>query len=176
MPASQSTSDSASESAELAPLRERVSTVFEKLVVSANELNTISDEIAQPIAAIEATLKKLNLGVSAWAKFAGDIDHNTGRFWDRSIGYARVSRVWGIAIRTRSGFLPDEQAEPEVWRFTDAPRAYRIEALAKLPDLLEQLVKATDKTTAALKNQAAATKQVAETMSRMARPKTARRR
>ena len=176
MPASQSISDSASQSSQRDPLRERVSTAFEKLVTSATELNAISDEIAKPIATIEATLQKLNLGVSAWAEFAGETELETGCFWDRSIGYTRVSRVWGIAIRSRSGPLAAfELTETETWRFNDAPRSYRIQALGKLPDLLEQLVKTTCKTTAALKNKVAATNQVAETISRMAPSKPARR-
>ena len=176
MPASKSVSDSAPRSSQHDPLRERVSTAFENLVASAAELNAISDEIAKPIATIEATLKKLNLGVWAWAEFAGEEDFNSGSFWDRSIGYAKVSRVWGIAIRTRSGLLGEgEHTDTETWRFNDAPRSYRIQALKKLPDLLEQLVDATCFTTAALKNQLAATNQVAETISRMAPSKPARR-
>ena len=164
MPASPSISDSASQSSQHDPLRERVSTAFEKLVASATELNAISDEIAKPIATIEATLQRLNLVA--------------GYFWDRSIGYAKVSRVWGIAIRARSGpleLVTPERTETETWRFNDAPRSYRIQALKKLPDLLEQLLEATCKTTAALKNQVAATNQVAETISRMSPSKPARR-
>lgn len=65
--------------------------------------------------------------------------------------------------------------ETEAWRFNDTPRSYRIQALGKLPDLLEQLVKATSRTTAELRSQVAATKQVAETLGQMAPPKTARR-
>ncbi len=176
MPASKSVSDPVPQSSQHDPLRERVSTAFEKLVASATELNAVSDEIAKPIAAIEATLQKLNLGVSAWAEFAGELSVEAGYFWDRSIGYAKVSRAWGIAIRTRSGPL-DEDApmETEAWRFNDAPRSYRIQALGKLPDLLEQLVKATSRTTAELRSQVAATNQVAETISRMAPSKPARR-
>ena len=131
MPASPSISDSASQSSQHDPLRERVSTAFEKLVASATELNAISDEIAKPIATIEATLQRLNLGVWAWAKFAGETDLVAGYFWDRSIGYAKVSRVWGIAIRARSGpleLVTPERTETETWRFNDAPRSYRIQA------------------------------------------------
>lgn len=176
MPASQPLSDSTSQSLQQDPLRQRVSGAFEKLVASAAELNAVSDEIAKPISAIEATLQKLNLGVSAWAEFAGELDLPSGCFWDRAIGYAKVSRVWGITIRARSGLLnQDEHSETEVWRFNDAPRSYRIQALGKLPDLLEQLVEATCETTAALKNQVAATKQVAETISQMAPSKPVRR-
>jgi len=176
MPASKSVSDPAPQSSQRDPLRERVSAAFEQLVASATELNAVSDEIAKPIADIEASLQKLTLGVSAWAEFAGDFSFETGSFWERSIGYAKVARAWGIASRARSGLLgEDGPTETEAWRFNDAPRSYRIEALGKLPDLLEQLVKATSKTTAALKNQVAATKEVAETISRLAPPKTGRR-
>ena len=105
MPASQSVSGSPSNPPQQdSGLQERVSAAFEKLAASAAELNTVSDEVAKPISAIEATLQKLNLGVSAWVDFAGEgIDPRTGAFWDCSLGYAKVSGQWGIAIRTRSG-------------------------------------------------------------------------
>jgi methyl-accepting chemotaxis protein len=148
-------------------LRKRVSTAFEKLVASAAELNAVSDELAEPVSAIEAALQELNLGVSAWTQFAGKFDYDTGYFWDHSIGYAKVARTWSIAIRTRTGSA-GEHEENEIWRFNDAPRSYRIQALEKLPDLLDQLVKTSGETAAKLKAQVASAKQVAETMTQMA--------
>ena len=150
-----------------AQLRERVSVTFEKLAASAAELNAVSDEIAKPIHAIDAALQKLNLGVSAWVRVVGGDDHPDGDFWwDRSIGYDKVDRRWGIAIRARSGY--SDRLEEDVWRFDAAPRSYRLEALDKLPELLEQLVDTASKTAKALKSKITVAEQVATTISQMA--------
>ena len=149
-------------------LPERVSAVLEELTATAAKLNAVSDEIAQPISVIDAALQRLNLGVSAWVEIAGEVDHDTEYFWDRSIGYHKVSRSWGIAIRTRSGSLTDQRVDEEKWRFNDAPRSIRLEALDKLPDLLAELVKVASDTANALKIKLATTKQVAMTIRQVA--------
>jgi hypothetical protein len=122
-----------------------------RLSASAAVLNAVSDELSKPIAQIDAALKALNLGVTAWVEFAGQIDHNAGQFWDRSIGYTKVSGKWGIAISTSSGSFGDEPDE-ELWLFGDAPRSYRLEAVDKLPELIEKLVGAADETAVKLKD------------------------
>ena len=174
MATSQSSSASEPESPQVdSQLSERVSVVFGKLVASATELNAVSDELAKPISTIETALQKLNLGVSAWTEVDGHVDGNTGRFWDRSVGYAKVSGRWGIAIRTRTGDFED--VHEEAWRFGDAPRSYRLEALERLPELLEQLVKATGKAANALKSKVAATKEMATVLGQLAPSARARR-
>lgn len=142
-----------------------MSAAFEKLAASAPELNAASDELAKPIHAIDGDLQTLNLGVAAWVRFEGHSDEND-YLWDRSLGYAKVSGIWGIAIRTREGFPDDYKLEE--WRFNDAPRSYRLKALEKLPELLETLAKNASKTAAALKSKVAVTKQVATTISQLA--------
>ena len=174
MSESQSASSPTSESPEQgSDLHSRVSAAFDKLKVSAAELNAVSDELGQPIPAIDAALQKLNLGVSAWVEFARRDDPEYERLWDCSIGYAKVSGTWGIAIRTRNGFYEDP--ETEEWRFNDAPRSYRLEALDKLPELLEQLARVANDTASELKRKLASTKQVATTISQMASASPARR-
>ena len=149
-------------------LPERVSAAFEKLAATATKLNAVSDELAQPISDIDAALQGLNLGVSAWVKVVGELDDPTGEFWDRSVGYDKISRRWGIAIRTRSGSDFLQELHEEIWRFNDAPRSNRLEALDKLPELLEELVKVASDTADALKNKLATTKQVATTIRQVA--------
>lgn len=149
-------------------LPERVSAAFGKLTATATKLNAVSDELARPISVIDEALQKLNLGVSAWVKVAGEFDHDTGEFWDHSVGYDKVSRRWGIAIRTRSGNEFLQQGHVEEWRFNDAPRSNRLEALDQLPELLEELVKVASDTADALKNKLATTKQVATTIRQVA--------
>ena len=148
------------------PLVERVSVAFEKLAASATELNVASDEFAKPVSEIEAALQKLNLGVFAWVKVAERHDNYSERFWEHSLGYAKVSGKWGIAIRILEG--PYTEPHEEAWRFNDAPRAYRLEALEKLPELLEELAKTSSETARTLKNRITATKRVATTISQMA--------
>jgi hypothetical protein len=146
-----------------------VSAAFEKLATSASELNAVSDEFAKPIHSIDATLQKLNLGVSAWVEVADHADEETLRFWDRSIGYGKVVRTWGLAIRSRAGFFDDpDEIREEVWLFNEAPRAYRLESLEKLPELLEKLAETASKAAAELKSKISLTKQVATTISKMA--------
>lgn len=178
MSASQSPSASAAPPPTSDPqLRDRVSAAFEKLATSASELNAVSDELAKPIQSIDATLQKLNLGVSAWVEVASDDDQDTLQFWDRSIGYGKVARTWGLAIRSRTGFLDEpDNIRDEAWLFNEAPRAYRLESLERLPELLEKLAETANKTAAELKSKIALTKQVATTISKMASAAPARRR
>ena len=174
MSASQSVSGSSSPPPQHdSGLQERVSAAVEKLAASAAELNVVSDELGKPIPAIDTALQGLNLGVSAWVEFERRSDPDYEFFSDRSIGYARVSGTWGIAIRTRSGTY--DSYETEEWRFNDAPRSYRLEALDKLPELLEQLARVANDTASELKRKLVSTKQVATTISQMALASPARR-
>jgi hypothetical protein len=137
-----------------------VTATFERLSASAAALNAVSDELSKPIATIDAALKALNLGVSAWVEIAGQVDHDAGCFWDRSLGYAKVAGKWGIAICTSSGDFGEEPNE-EVWLFSDAPRSYRLEAVDKLPELLEKLVTAANETAEKLKEKVTTTGEIA---------------
>ena len=154
--------------AESSELQQRVADAFEKLVASATDLNAVSDELGASVRAIDATLSTLNLGVSAWKQFAGELDPDTGDFWERSVGYARISRKWGLAIRASSGSCDPRDERVEEWQFNDAPRSYRVEALRVLPELLERLANTSDGVARKFKQRVASTKQVASTLRRMA--------
>lgn len=175
MPASRSPSDSESRSLHSEPLRERVSAAFQKLAASAAELNVASDELARPISAIEAVLQSLNPGVPAWAEFrSGSYDQGPHEFCETwHIGYAKVSQRWGLAIRY-SEDVDGDLLNREEWYFNDAPRAYRLDALKGLPELIEEMAEATGRTAVKVREGVALTKQVAETIGRMAPSKLAR--
>ena len=159
-----------------AKLSERVSTDFEKLAASAAALNAVSDEIAQPVLAINAALRKLNLGISAWVSCAGDEDRN-GNYWHRSVGYDKGSSgVWGIAICYRAVDSDQVVRQDDEWLFNDAPRAYRLEALDKLPQLLEKLTRIADETADSLRKKVETTKQVATAITAAASSVPVRRR
>ncbi|HXM20998.1 MAG TPA: hypothetical protein VN948_07010 [Terriglobales bacterium] len=100
----------------------------------------------------DVALKKLNLGISAWVVVSGN-DDQSGEWWSREIGYTRIADKWGIALKTASGNYqwPEHDSE-EKWLFKDAPRWMRIEAVGKIPDLLEALLKQAEDTTKKIKD------------------------
>ncbi|SRR6266852_1628807 len=136
-------------------LIERVATYFTQLSSAAKDLNKASDNLGLAINAIDAALQKLNLGVPTWVGIHGSEDPYSG-YWSHDIGYARVGKKWGIALCTREGDynFPEEETREE-WLFNDAPRWLRVEGIAKIPDLLEALVKRTKETTDKIKGKTA---------------------
>jgi len=134
---------------------------FKKLEATAARLNKVSDDLGESITALDAVLKRLGLGVPAWTKIAGTYDNNTGYYWVRELGYAKVGGKWGIALRTRDGDASDPDHENvERWLFNDAPRAFRVEAIDYVPALLDELDKQADSIAEKLKGKIAHAHQV----------------
>lgn len=131
-------------------------------------MNSVSDELAIPIRTIDAALQKLNLGVSVWVPFDTRRDDEYEYLWERTLGYSKISRDWGLAIRTYAGHYDDDNPSIEEWQFNDAPRSYRLQAVAKIPDLLDKLSDVASKTTGDLKAKVALTQQVAMTIGQVA--------
>src|SRR5207247_728944 len=119
-------------------------------------------------------LQRLNIGLTTWQKVVGGEDDHTN-YWSRDVGYAKIGHAWGLAIRTRNGNLTDEVAYDEEWLFNDAPRSYRIEAMDKLPDLIEELIKVSDKTAKKLKEKSVEARELATALSQAAQELTAQR-
>ncbi|MBI4443761.1 MAG: hypothetical protein HY649_10345 [Acidobacteria bacterium] len=133
------------------PPTEKVQTYYKQLSQAATNIKAASDELGKAISALDAALKKLNLGISAWVELSGNED-DWGDYWSRDIGYTKIGKQWGIALRTVSGNVTDPDHEDgETWLFNEAPRWIRIEAVGKIPDLLEALVKRTEETTEKIK-------------------------
>jgi len=151
-------------------LAERISELYERLKVAAAELNEVSDALGKPIPIIESALQALNLGIEAWVVFYsdGDSEFEQGEF--RLIGYAKVNGKWGLAIELREGdyTVPDT----ERWAFGDAPRAFRIDAVDKIPALIEQLLEAAQQTKDELKRKVESTNEVAEGLAKAATKKS----
>jgi hypothetical protein len=123
-------------------LPQRVANYYSLLSEAAKDLNSISDELGKPIAEVDSALKKLNLGVAVWIpirKNDGTPDESWS--WSEDIGYAKIGANWGICLRKVNGDYqrPDEDEQEERWLFNDAPRALRISAIEKIPELLEKL-------------------------------------
>lgn len=127
------------------PVSDRLAQSLKDLRESAATLNQASDELAKAISPIDAALKKLNLGVTAWHQYTGAAESD-GSFWNRSIGYAKIAGKWGLALSTSSGYMHDPEYDHEAWLFNDAPRWMRIEAVEHVPALVEELVKSVKKT------------------------------
>jgi hypothetical protein len=146
---------------------ERASVFYKQLTAAASDLNAASDELGKTIAALDAALKNLNLGISTWVRVGGSDDAET--FWNREIGYTKIGKNWGIAIRAEAGYLSDcDNADVEWWLFNDAPRAYRLEAVDKIPELLEQLIKQAEDTTRKIKEKTSQAQMLAEAINQTA--------
>lgn len=126
----------------------RVQTSYQKLATAAATLNTASDQLGQVVLELDAAIKTLNLGVSSWFRFSHG-ESPDGLFYSYDeIGYDKVGGRWGIAIKSVSARAddPDPGELVDVWQFNDAPRRLRIEAVGKIPELLENLIKDADAT------------------------------
>lgn len=129
------------------PSPDKISSSFEQLKAAATRLNAASDALGGTIAALDDALKTLNLGIWAWVTVS-KVGLNNGDCILHRLGYARVGSKWGIAL-SRSEFneyVSEEDGEAETWLFNDAPRALRVEAVGKLPSLLDALTERAQET------------------------------
>ena len=130
---------------------QRIQNVFKQLSLAAVGLNGASDGLADAILMLDDTLKRLNLGVSAWVTVSGNDDQD-GNWWSRDLGYTRIGDKWGIALKSASGHYGNPDGDSvEKWLFSDAPRWMRIESVGKIPDMLEALLKQAEDTTQKIK-------------------------
>lgn len=92
-------------------------------------------------------------------------------YWSRDGGYSKIGNRWGVALCSRSGNsgAPDEETS-EAWLFNDAPRWQRAEAVEKIPDLLEALIKETEETTRRIRSKITHAKRLADALEQAAAP------
>src|SRR5260370_24668636 len=143
----------------------KIHTHFQTLSSVATSLNSASDELTKVVGVLDEALKKLNIGLTVWVTFAEWSDeHDVGitqlsRYTHDQIGYCKVNGKWGIALQSVSGddAGPDEPEGP--WLFNDAPRNMRLEAVDKIPKVIEELGKEAAKTAKRVQDK---TKQVSE--------------
>jgi hypothetical protein len=128
-------------------LAEKVQSSYRKLSTVASELNFVSDDLGKSISDLDIALKNLNLGLTVWVPITRHRDEDDN-FWSEDLGYAKVSGKWGISLQTQSGTLGDPDGpDIERWLFNDGPRALRLSAIGKIPELLEALSVEGEKTT-----------------------------
>jgi hypothetical protein len=133
-------------------LSERISSFYSSLSSAAVGLNAVSDELGKSVIDIDTALKNLNLGITTWVKIrswsADDFQGDTS-YWKEEIGYTKLKGRWGICLRRTDGdYSIPERDEVESWPFNEAPRALRLDAIDKIPDLLQALSKEAAETTA----------------------------
>jgi prefoldin subunit 5 len=155
------------------PLSARIASYYTQLSSVATELNAVSDELGKSISEIDAALKKLNLGISAWVVInSARLDEDSGGdlHWTEEIGYAKVNGKWGISLRTWESGLGDGDDNVEESLFNDAPRALRLAAIEKIPELLEKLSNEAVKTTQKLQSRLDDVQMVAAAMKGVEQP------
>jgi hypothetical protein len=127
----------------------KVQTHFKALSEASPSLNAASDELTKSIALLDDSLKKLNIGLSAWVSFRFlDVDERGDRYDVDQIGYCKVNGTWGIALRHIWGEeSSDWHNEEGPWLFHDASREMRLYSVDKIPDVIEALAKEAVTTT-----------------------------
>ncbi len=114
--------------------------VFVKLEKAGEDLNAASNQLGDSVTELNAVLQKFSLGVAAWTWVAGrNATTENMTEWSREVGYAKVGKKWGLALRSQYVNEKGEREE-ETWLFSDGPRWMRAEAVGKIPELLEHLV------------------------------------
>ena len=135
---------------------------FKDLQAAAATLNVASNELAEPVSAIELAFKRLNIGVEAWVRFDGQ-DWPDGGYWRREIGYAKRNGRWGVALRYTSGNGNDPCDERvDSWLFNEAPRGERLRAIDHLPKLLDAMRTSALHTAGEMKKKLVSAERVAE--------------
>jgi methyl-accepting chemotaxis protein len=105
---------------------------FQELATAAAELNQVSDQLTESVAELEAAITSLRLGVSCWV----DISEAWNDRWRHQLGYEKISGKWGLAVRIIDN--SQDRIDNE-WLFADSPRDLRVEAVDRIPKLLEGL-------------------------------------
>lgn len=141
---------------------EKVQASYLELSTAAKNLNEVSDELGKTISVLEAALEKLNLGVSAWVTITAGTDESGENYSRRDLGYTDFGHHWRIALRYVRGNYSDPNDEMEdLWLFNEAPRWQRIEAIEKIPELLQKLTKQANDTAKRIQKKTAEAKELA---------------
>jgi hypothetical protein len=151
-------------------LLQRVQSSYERLTSVASDLNAVSDDLGKAINTLDQSLKVLNLGITCWFRFDSR-DYESGRYWAKYIGYAKVGNKWGIGLSKTAGHneAPPEESSDEEWLFNDAPRELRLEAVQHIPAMIEALIKAGEEAVASVRAKTSEAQQLAEVLASAAK-------
>jgi hypothetical protein len=121
---------------------EAVKTSYPQLADETYQLQALIGDFGKTISAVEGSLRRIGLDVSAWHQIAGGQHEHNGYTWSRDIGYTRIGSSWHIALREWSQEVGQED-EQTTYKFRDAPPWMCLEAAGKIPELLEELIERT---------------------------------
>jgi hypothetical protein len=106
-----------------------------KLQLAANRLNSLSDQTAEQVRAMEALLNELSLGVSVGVPLSND------GLYRRSLEYRRRDdRAYHIAVVKCLPGLDPEEIKP----WGQCSREIKLEAVQAIPDLIVELIDAIE--------------------------------
>lgn len=106
-------------------------------------LNSAADEATKIIDEVDSFLSKLNVGISAEVEFREEIDDQHCTHY---LAYARVGREYGIHVlsvtrnKNRYGDFTDNDMSASRDPWSSCPREWKLEAIAVLPQLLDEIV------------------------------------
>ncbi|SRR6266545_3633768 len=122
-------------------------TVLKRLGTLAQRLNEASDVISKQIVSLEAALNALRLGVWAWVTISRDETYQTdndGKSYQLTdvvkLGYGKYKGEWALLLLIYVEEF-DEADERQVSLLREAKREVKLEAVEKLPELLEEIEK-----------------------------------
>jgi len=119
---------------------DRVQKSIQQFPAVASSLNTATDQLGKSVGQLDAVLKKFSLGIPTWVSFNRQSDDNADWYYSEELGYAKIGGKWGVAVRTveyNPGRRDNDVAE---WLFSEAPRLLRVQAIEKIPELLQAML------------------------------------
>ena len=140
----------------------KVESSLKELTGAAQTLNAVSNELTKQVSATESALSKLNLGIKAHVVVysSSNMDGDVTKYL--RLAYGKFGGKWGFIIEQFTDNINwDEYTDFESWAFNDAPRELRIDAVEKIPELLEALVKKAGETVAKMTQKTEYTKELA---------------
>ena len=144
---------------------EQITELLSELQKSAQQLNEASDSINEIISSIEKQIIDSKVGLERWVRLNATeptevYDYNRNKFIQREatdVGFAKLEDGWALAVRTVTYETAEGEEDPVVnygtpERLSRAPRALRIDALEKMPDLIKSLTLAATSKLEAIAN------------------------
>jgi hypothetical protein len=119
---------------------DRVKKLIEKFPAAASTLNDATDQLSKSVGKLDAVLKRFSLGVPTWVSFNRQSDADAELYYEEQVGYAKIGGKWGVAIKTVEYNSARRDSDREQWLFNDAPRLLRVNAVEKVPELLEAIL------------------------------------
>lgn len=107
------------------------------LNVETKKLWAIFEKLNDEVTKVEARLAAISPGVSTWILLTKDGPDK------REIGYTKLNKKWGITLRTWQGGELEE-----AWLFRDAPAWLRLDAIPKIPELIEAMTERIEEASA----------------------------